>query len=455
MKKLYTVIMVATLGLLGGTAQAAQETGNSPESEAARKEVQAMLEEAERVRAEAERTRQEAEQAREEAARASEQARELARRESEQARELARLEAEQAREAAHGQAERARQAAEETRRYQEESERELALQREEVERAREELSRAHRELREASREVARAHRELSRTGEDVEVRWEVNLGDRAVIGVVLGGQTPKGVEIVGVSPDGPAERAGLQPGDTLVSIRGIDLVNNDEARQNVFSIMQDVSDGEELAVTVDRDGETWDYTVTAERREPSGWQSVVRIPDEPVVVDSPDSVHTIVETLTVSDIDEAGLAAQIADLSQRLESREFTYVTKDGKTVTQQFEFGDFSDFGDMAMNSANAWFGLPQANGLELTSINPGLGAYFKTDRGVLVIKAREDNAYELESGDVILSIGDVPVNSPSDLVRALRDVEPESAIDIAIKRHKKDRTLKVTVPENRLGFR
>ena len=145
--------------------------------------------------------------------------------------------------------------------------------------------------------------------------------------------------------------------------------------------------------------------------------------------------------------------AEIAELSERIESREFTFVSEDGETISQ-FEFEGFSEMGGLAMSDANIWFGLPQAHGLELTSINQGLGAYFKTDRGVLVIEAREGNAYELESGDVILSIGEVSVDTPSDMMRALRDVQPGSAIAINIKRDRKDKTLQVTVPENLLGM-
>ena len=84
---------------------------------------------------------------------------------------------------------------------------------------------------------------------------------------------------------------------------------------------------------------------------------------------------------------------------------------------------------------------------------MNPELGKYFKADRGVLVIEAREDNAYGLESGDVIQAIADNEVNSPADLLRAFRDAKPGAEIELSIKRDRDDHTLNVTVPENRLS--
>ena len=353
-----------------------------------RSEQQALLEEAERARIEAE-------QAREEATRAAQRARELAR----ESAALARQEASEPREEAG-----------ELRRRQTE---EQARQREETERAREELSRAHRELREASREIARAHRALAENSADMAMMQHMNLGDRAVLGVVLGKESDAGVSIIGVSPDGPAERAGLQAGDVLVSIRGEDLAaeSGSKGRETLFRVMDEVEDGETVAVVVDRNGESLKLEITAERREPSSWQTMIRIPEAPHASGAPGEPEITVEGIGIPHIDHEAL--------------------------------------------EANVWFGLPYAQGLELAEVNEGLGADFETDRGVLVLKARSDNAYRLEAGDVVLDIDGRPVNSPADMIRALREIEPGSEIEFAIKRDHRDETLSIVMPENRLGFR
>jgi S1-C subfamily serine protease len=406
--------------------------------EQAKVEHEAMLEEAERARAEAE-------AARREAVKAAAKAREAVRLNEALARERNRE--------LQGQAE--------------ELERERAMREEEMARVQEELSRAHRELREATREIARAHREVARRDLEHRVVLPFNLGDQAVLGVVLGRESSAGVEIIGVSPGGPADRAGLQAGDVLLSIRGESLAEAGEGaanpgRETIYRVMSETEPGEELALIVDRDGESWTFNVTAEQREPSSWQTMIRIPEIPEALEA---AQLAMEGIEVPEIDEEELNQRLQRINEELRERKFLYLSPDGGEFTIdealelpenfELEIEELSDLAELALGEADIWFGLPHSQGLELAQINAGLGSYFKTDRGVLVIRAREDNAYALKSGDVVLGINETPVDSPADLMRALREIEPGSEIELAIKRDLRDETLKAVMPENRLGFR
>lgn len=423
-----------TVALAGEPSQADAEL---------RAEYQAMLEEAERAR-------EGARAAREDAMKVAEMARETARMEA----VLARKESEVARQ----ESARHQQGAEQHRLEAEELQREREIRQEEMERTREELGKTHRELREATREVAQAHRELARSDSFHRTVRVVNLGDRAVIGLVMGRTTAEGVEVIAVSPDGPAERAGMHQGDVMVSIEGEDLAGVKTARKIVQHVMDEVEDGAELTIVVQRDNEPLEIKVTAETREPTSWQTMIRIPEIEAVEGLHSDSQIIVETIEIPEIDHEALQSQVSELTERLKAREFIYHSPESGEFeyegTFDVEIDDYSDFAGHAMREANIWFGLPHSQGLELATINTGLGEYFKTDRGVLVIKAKEDNAYQLQSGDVILKVDATTVDSPADMMRALREIDPGNEIDIEIKRNRRDKTLSVMMPENRLGY-
>lgn len=233
------------------------------------------------------------------------------------------------------------------------------------------------------------------------------------------------------------------------------------ARDGLRVAMADIKADEALTVTVERAEKTIDLTVVPEIREPRTWQTVTRFPSAPHAVAAPGvpaepaRVVTI-ERIVVPEIDTVEMSKQIAKI--RVEIDERRELLDKGVLAPMgheyEFEFHDMSEMGNFALHDANVWFGLPMAQGLRLAEIDPGLGEYFKTDRGVLVLKAKADNELQLESGDVILQVGDTEVNSPAEFMRALRSFESGDEVEIDIKRKRKNKTLKATMPESRMSY-
>jgi len=338
----------------------------------------------------------------------------------------------------------------------------------------EELTHARRQLQETSREIARVNRELARASADRHTAsYVIRTSERPVIGVILGDATKVGVEVLGVSPDGPSERAGIKQGDVIVAVAGralSEIEETDDARDGLRIAMRDVEADEPLLISVERGDKTLDMTVVPEIREPLSWQSVTRFPTAPRAPrvphvtatvrsphspDAPENVITI-ERIVVPDIDTVEMTAKIEQMRTEIEKRralsESSRVAPgDGEW---EIELHEMSELGHFALEDANVWFGWPMAQGLQLAEIDPGLGEYFKTDRGVLVLKAREDNDLQLESGDVILQVGDTEVNSPAEFMRALRSFESGDELVMNIKRNRKNRTLKTIMPEDRTSF-
>ncbi|MEJ2534363.1 MAG: PDZ domain-containing protein, partial [Gammaproteobacteria bacterium] len=341
---------------------------------------------------------------------------------------------------------------------QEDAER-LAEEREEALLAREavqrELQKAHDNLRRASREVARVHAEVNRAAAPLAAR-EFQVRDRAVIGVILGADGGTSVEVLGVSPDGPAERAGVAPGDRIVAVMGKPLAGSDApAQQVLMEALAGIESGDEVTLTLERDGELRDVAVRAEKREPFTWHSYARLPSVPGAGER----EIIVERIELPQIDREALEREMSRLHEELE-RTRVLIQRDGEAVAPGveqewvFEFEEFSDLGDAVLSGTNIWIGMPLTRGLRMTELGARLGDYFGTDRGVLVLEAADDNALGLQPGDVVQRVDGREVRTPADLMRALRDLEAGAEVELSIRRQQQDESVTVVVPEHRLGL-
>jgi len=85
----------------------------------------------------------------------------------------------------------------------------------------------------------------------------------------------------------------------------------------------------------------------------------------------------------------------------------------------------------------------------MELVSLTPELGAYFGTERGLLVVRAPEDESLMLEDGDVILSINGREPNSPEHAMRILGTFERGETIELTIMRRQQQMTLEIPVED------
>ena len=130
--------------------------------------------------------------------------------------------------------------------------------------------------------------------------------------------------------------------------------------------------------------------------------------------------------------------------------------------VAEDLGFGGRMEMGDMPgmermleempkhAEGAFGWaFGSPWG-GIEMVKLNPDLGDYFGTREGVLVVRAPEDSTLALKGGDVILSIGGRKPTSPEQAMRILRSYDAGESVTLDVLRKQKHVSVTWKVPNN-----
>lgn len=334
-----------------------------------------------------------------------------------------------------------------------------AAEQEEMQQMRARLNQAHRQLRASAREVARISRELARAELAENPARAPAAARRPVLGIILGQASAEGVRVLGVSPDGPAERAGVTAGDVIVAIGGHPLTGTTGGQglhQRLRDALRDIKADEAVPLSLKREDKTMEVSVVPEVRAPLAW-SVMRLPSAPAAPAAPDAPMPV-ESIDVPEIDTDALRGQIDRIRAGVDKRRALIAAGLLQPSDREFELtvdsDDLSELGDFALQDVNAWFGMPLTAGLQLATVSPELGQYFKTDRGVLVLKAKPDNALQLNTGDVVLKVGTSEVNSPADMMRALRAFEPDDEVQLDVKRDRRNKTIKVKMPKQNPDF-
>ena len=271
-----------------------------------------------------------------------------------------------------------------------------------------EAQEAERRMRDAEQRLEEAARQVADLSMQQLPRVEqIERIVRAIHGPVLGvtiGSTDsdgpaEGVEILGVTPGGAAEEAGIRAGDTITSINGESLTADSgrKANQKLLDFMQGVEAGDELEIEYLRNGKPGKVELTPRPIENQVWAFQY-------------------------DGDE-------------FNRPDFNVHVAPGVRSVQPFVWlGNEGGFGDM-----------------ELVTLTERLGRYFGTAEGVLVVRAPENEELQLEDGDVILNIDGRKPSSVGHAMRILGSYQAGEELKIEIMRDKKKRTIEIVMPDSR----
>jgi len=269
------------------------------------------------------------------------------------------------------------------------------------------LMEAEERLAEAARQIAEITSERLPRMAQLERRFE--FSDKPRLGVTINGEQRtgpvEGVAIMGVTPGSAASDAGLRAGDVITAVNDESLSadNADLANKRLLDFMEGVEEGDRLKVEYLRDGKVG--SVEVEPRAVEHRSFVWRGDGGPHI--------------TMPNVPNAPHAPGVIERFK--------------------MEFGF-------------PWAGTGLGE-LELVELNEGLGRYFGTDSGLLVISAPKSDGFELQDGDVIQSIDGREPKDARHAMRILSSYQSGEKLKLGIMRDKKKRTLEVEIPADHHG--
>ncbi|GMU42785.1 MAG: hypothetical protein AMXMBFR25_07710 [Lysobacterales bacterium] len=279
------------------------------------------------------------------------------------------------------------------------------------EQLRRDLAQAKRQLAEVGRRVAELSAQIGDDSARVQMFRYLGNPDRAVIGVILADGGSDGVGVGGVTPDGPADKAGLRAGDTIVAVRGARLAG-ERPLQALREALKDLKAGDQVAIVYRRDGREQTAQLTAERQ---GSVAFFGGPEAKAFV--------------FDDADFVGDWSALEDMGERIEA---IIERRVGEGVGNRLDMLSMIGMG-----------------GLRLVSLNPGLARYFGVARGALVLEVDPERYQGIEPGDVILEVAGKAVENPRAAMRELANQDSGERVELLLQRERAAQRVTVRVPE------
>ena len=294
---------------------------------------------------------------------------------------------------------------------------------------RHEIREARAELAEAARRMARLQRrlgahatglEILRLGpdgsaaDDGEASIRFGHGEALTLnampprlGVLLGGpDSPSANEVIGLTPGGGAEAAGIEQGDRLVSVNDRNVT--DGAPGSVRDAMEGIEAGASVTVVIERNGEQLTFDV---------------------------ETNSVVRDVRVFGLPSAPDAAEV--------EREIIMMRPDGTTQLRNLGMLPELPFPPPAPLFAAL------GHDSELIGNHAGLEPYFGTAEGVIVLRIDPENDFALNDGDVVLRLDGEKVARPVDVGRLLLGREPGEQVVFEVMRERVLTQIPATIPE------
>lgn len=263
--------------------------------------------------------------------------------------------------------------------------------RSQMEAAQAQMEAARVQLESARAEMATAAKQMAEASSN---RLRTAYKERPFLGVLIGDQSEDGIVVAGVTPDGAAEAAGIEPEDVIIAVGGESLTGHKRPLKVLHRVLDGITPSRTgIEVAVSREGETHSFDV---------------VPKDATVV--------AFGSIPISDLKEPLQIDVLPRTALRHIDRLWEGFRRPDKATSVR-------------------------AEGIHFVDIGEDLGNYFGVDGGVLVLNAPAQS--ELKPGDIVRRIDGADVASSDEAYGLLAAASGE---DAKVEVRRKNRKVEVT---------